>query len=700
MARLWTPRVALPLAFVLTAAWLAWQASHVNSFIWLIDELLYMKYAVSYSDFVGLMPAVHGQAYGAPNLLYPVLISPLFWVLSTPDAFKAAHIVNGALFASAMFPVYLTCRRIGASWSWSLLGGLVAVWVPWSVASLVLMTEATAYPLFAWAVFASTVAIVDPRPRNEVLALVVIGLAVLARTQLVFLVVVFPLAVVLWELSREGGPPLRERLRSRIALVIAALVGAALVALVQLAGGNLLGSYEITTTTALLPGGLWDSMMVHVSHMIIGVTVVPAVMWGAWMLIAGMRPLSEAERAGAIVSGLAFAATIYQAGWFARTIGGGVFQERYTIYVAALFAVGLAVLGSRPGPAPRVTLLVATFVAAIAIAGSQFGIGEAAGAFGRVASAGAGLNEKFAELQPDANSVVPGRDRSVAELAALFVLLAGLAVTVAFSVGRRARVVVAAACVLALIGSVAQTRWLFPKVITGIAESYPAILAGVDQVPRDWVDQRAPDGAKVGMQPGRIGQPDDGNHWMWTEFWNKRITREYTLAGTGPFTGWPGHKLEVDPATGNVKTGEVPDVLVIGPGDPTLRLSGRILSTVPYGAALLEPAKPLHAEWRMTGSTFDGAPGSEDRRLQLSVFRPSRKVAITLAADTAGPENPDSVRFAWSIRDEDGMRRGKLRSGGKTKVVVHGSRVTIELPALKLAGGNDGTVRVLRIDPA
>src|SRR5215213_8869220 len=84
VARVWTPRVALPVAFVLSAAWLAWQASHVNSFIWLIDELLYMKYAVSYSDFVGLMPAVHGQSYGAPNLLFPVLVAPLFWLFSAP----------------------------------------------------------------------------------------------------------------------------------------------------------------------------------------------------------------------------------------------------------------------------------------------------------------------------------------------------------------------------------------------------------------------------------------------------------------------------------------------------------------------------------------------------------------------------------------------------------------------------------------
>ncbi|HEV3001513.1 MAG TPA: hypothetical protein VGW75_12300 [Solirubrobacteraceae bacterium] len=706
-ARAWTPRVALPVAFAFTAAWLAWQASHVNSYIWLIDELLYMKYAVSYSDFAGVMPAVHGQAYGAPNLLYALLASPLFWFLSAPDAFKAAHVLNGLLFASAILPVYLTARRAGATWPWALLGGLAAVWVPWAVASLVMMTEATAYPAFAWAVFGMTLSVADPRPRHDLLAVAGIALAVLARTQLVFLIAVLPLAILFYELARPEAPRLRERLRARRMLAGLALAGAAVVALVQVAGGNLLGSYEITTTTSLLPGGLWDGMMVHVAHLVIGVTVVPAVMWGAWLLVASSRPAGSAERAAAAVSALAFAAVIYQAGWFTRTVAGGVFQERYTLYAVALFGVGVAVLGSRAArPAPRASLLAATLFAAVAVAGSQFGIAEAAGAFGRVASAGAGLNERWAELQPDANSVVPGRDRSVTELLALFTLAAGIVLTVAFSAGRWRRVLVPLACVAALAASVAQTRWLFPRVITGIAQSYPALLDGVDRIPRDWVDRAAPDSAVVGLMPGRVGSPNDGDRWMWTEFWNKEVDREYTLSGAGPFTGWPGHRLKLDRATGRVETAEVPDLLLVGPSDPTMRLAGEVLKTSPYGVALMRPAQPLRAEWRLEGATFDGAPAGASRRLRLSVYRPSRRVALTLVADGAPPE-AGPVRLSWSLRDARGTRRGTLRGGTRTRVVVEGrpaggalSVAELDLPALRFPAGNDGTVRVLRIDPA
>ncbi|HEX2084890.1 MAG TPA: hypothetical protein VHF89_04340 [Solirubrobacteraceae bacterium] len=696
-ARVWTPRVALPVAFALSAGWLAYQAWHVNSYIWLIDELLYMKYAVSYSDFAGFMPAVHGQSYGAPNLLYPLLCAPLFWFLSAPDAFTGAHVLNGILFGSAIFPVYLTARRVGATWPWALLGGLVAVWVPWSVASLVMMTEATAYAAFAWAVFAMTVAVAEPRPRHDLLALVAIAAAVLARTQLVFLVAVFPLAVLLYELARPGGPSWRGRLRARRALFGFAVLGAILVALVQLAGGTLLGSYEITTTTSLLPGGLWDGMMVHVAHLVIGVTVVPAVMWVAWLLVTAMRPAGGFELAGALVTGIAFAAMTYQAGWFTKTVAGGVFQERYVLYAAVLFAIGLAALASNVSrPAPRVTLLAATFLAALAVAGSGFGVGEAAGAFGRVASAGAGLNEVFANWHADANSIVPGRDRSVTELLGLFALLTGLVLTIAFARPLR-RYAVPAVCLLALAGSIAQTRWLFPRVINGIAESYPSVMAGVDQVPRDWVDQTVPEGAEVGLMPGRLGTGNDGDRWMWTEFWNERLDDEYTLAGTGPFTGWPGHRLTVDDATGRVTAAETPDYLAVAPQDPTFMLRGEVVRTSPYGVAVMKVAKPLQARWLLEGATFDGAPREEDRRLRLRVFEPAG-VALTLAADTAGPEN-GTVRFAYEVTDEAGRSRGTLPPGGERRIVVTGDHVVVRLPALQLREGREATIRLVSVEP-
>jgi hypothetical protein len=359
----------------------------------------------------------------------------------------------------------------------------------------------------------------------------------------------------------------------------------------------------------------------------------------------------------------------------------------------------MAAVASRVArPAPRVTMLVATGLAVIAVAGSQFGIAEAAGAFGRVASAGAGLNERWAQLHSDANSVIPGRDRSVTEIMALVTLLAGLALTLAFT-PRVRRWALPALCVLALLGSILQTRWLFPRVIEGIAQSYPSILAGVEQQPRDWIDRAAPDGATVGLQPGRLSFVNDGDFWMWTEFWNKEADREYTLTGISPFTGWPGHRLAVDPATGRVTTPELPDLLVVSPTDPTLRLAGEVVERSAYGVALMKPAKPLQALWRLEDATYDGAPKGPGRTSRLRIFAPSGAVAVTFKADVA-EEGARGVPFPFVVEDDAGTRRVELEEGKQRTVRVRGREATLRMPEVKLPKKRSATVRVVAIDEA
>src|SRR5918997_5068606 len=118
--RLLVPRLVVPLAFAFSALWFAWQAGHVSSYIWLIDEMLYVKTALGYAGLDGILPHVHGQQYGVPNVLYMWLLAPFYGLLDTSDAFRGAHIMNGVLWASALFPVYLLVRRLGASWGWAL----------------------------------------------------------------------------------------------------------------------------------------------------------------------------------------------------------------------------------------------------------------------------------------------------------------------------------------------------------------------------------------------------------------------------------------------------------------------------------------------------------------------------------------------------------------------------------------------------
>ena len=88
---------------------------------------------------------------------------------------------------------------------------LLSVCVPWIVFSSFLLTEVVAYPAFLWAMLALQRATVTPRIANDVLALLGIALATLARTQFFVLVLVLG--------ARDPAP--RDRLRGREPLEIA-----------------------------------------------------------------------------------------------------------------------------------------------------------------------------------------------------------------------------------------------------------------------------------------------------------------------------------------------------------------------------------------------------------------------------------------------------------------------------------------------
>ena len=90
--------------------------------------------------------------------------------------------------------------------------------MPWIVYSGFLLTEVAAYPAFLWALLALQRATAAPRPRNDLLALAGIALAVLARTQLGVLLVVLPLAIVVHEIALEtadGGSEIGSAPRER-----------------------------------------------------------------------------------------------------------------------------------------------------------------------------------------------------------------------------------------------------------------------------------------------------------------------------------------------------------------------------------------------------------------------------------------------------------------------------------------------------
>ena len=192
---------ALLVVFALAAGGCVFWTSRVTEWTVMTDELQYAKLALAIAEDWSLVPRLHGQYYPSHYPLYPLLISPLVGLLDMPAAFRAVHIWNALLMASACFPTYLLAVEVVRSRMAALIAAACSVAVPWMSLSALIMTEVAAYPAFLWAVLAIQRALSHPSVGRDALALVAGVVAALARTQFVFLLVAFTLAVAVHELG-------------------------------------------------------------------------------------------------------------------------------------------------------------------------------------------------------------------------------------------------------------------------------------------------------------------------------------------------------------------------------------------------------------------------------------------------------------------------------------------------------------------
>src|SRR5260221_9352630 len=131
--------LAVGALFVVTGAYLAIQAARVDSYIWLVDELLYTKAALGIGHELG--GHVFGLSFPLPNGLYPWLLAAPYKAVSNIHAFRAAHVLDALVYASTLIPVYVTARLMGARRAYALVGAALARCVPWAVAPTRLMTQ-------------------------------------------------------------------------------------------------------------------------------------------------------------------------------------------------------------------------------------------------------------------------------------------------------------------------------------------------------------------------------------------------------------------------------------------------------------------------------------------------------------------------------------------------------------------------------
>src|SRR5262249_20253336 len=146
-------------------------------------ELHYERLAISIVQTHSLLPRLHGEVTRSLAQLYPALIAPWFAGGYVPADMRNAHIFNAWLMTSACIPSFLLARRVtGRRWEAYLLAFL-AVCTPWMLYATTLQTEVAAYPVFLWAFLAMNATLTSPSVRRDVLVLLALVLAFLARTQ-------------------------------------------------------------------------------------------------------------------------------------------------------------------------------------------------------------------------------------------------------------------------------------------------------------------------------------------------------------------------------------------------------------------------------------------------------------------------------------------------------------------------------------
>jgi hypothetical protein len=641
---------AVAIAYVATAAYLVTRATQVHSWIWMVDEMLYTKGALGFAG-GHLTGNVFGVAHSVHAPLYSWLLAPIYGLLNSQQAFKAAHGVDALLFAGVLVPVYLTARYLGARPLIALLAGLLSVWVPWATATLVLMTESLTYFVFAWAVWAMVRALSEPTPGREALALVLIAATAYTRPQFALLFVIFALAAVLCELAEDDRGGLGGRLKRHWLLAAVAPAG---ILLVAIAGSSLLGGYSQTSGLPRFPPGLWQNMLSHAAHIVVGVGIVPAVVWLGWSASATAARADRRHYAFAILSALIVAFVFYEVGFYSQNVVGGRIQERTAFYPALLFALGIAGLSADLRPrTPRLGMVAAAGVIALVIGAAAFDPGEAAAPFEAIANAGASYN---LELQHDVTNVakaIVGHGLPTAEGLALVTLLIGVVVTVV-AAPRFRRIGLPVVAGLALVFCAIETKTVVGTNRDGINAAIPGTL-GTPNPPRGWVDAAlGRTGEDAGALEAPLSRVDSSTAWLWNEFWNKTIDRVYVAAGTASYSGLPSLPLGLDERTGALHAPVEKQYLLVAASDPRFGLRASVVKAGAFGLNLVKPERPYSVSWAALGAQpnadLGGAAAAPGKTLALAVYRPpahptgpvSFTVSFTLARG-ATPKVPAVV---------------------------------------------------------
>ncbi len=505
-------------AYFLLVTLYAWQAWRRETITILTDELELSQISRAISE-VGL-PERRGQAYEFTTIV-PWLTAPFWWLSSVSSAYEAIKYAQALVMALAIFPAFAIARTV-VSRPWALFAAIATIAAPALSYAPILVEESFAYPIAVLALWLILRAVERPTRRTVGLASAACVVGVMTRSQLIGLAttLVLGLLAVAWISPRARVWRATWTTWDRVGAVVVGL-GA------LLAFSAVMGHYsqEWATMTAFWKGRIFEYGAWAFGGFAIGVGVLPVIALLAVLAVPRAERAREGVRTFVLVTGAATLSFCWYAaikGAYLSTTFSSLIVERNLIYLTPLAFVATALILERAQP-PLWALAASTAAVTIAIVATpidrgvtQFPYYEAHGL-----SILAFLNREWAwPLGRIETAMVVMAIASGCGLAALRLL--------------QPRTTSIARATVAGI-AVALLAWnLTNEIYASIGEHDFSSAVEKNLVsPHDWID-RAVDGDKVTI----LAQNSADGRDIWdNEFWNRSITKVWSVDGTAPGPG-------------------------------------------------------------------------------------------------------------------------------------------------------------------
>ena len=586
------------------------------------DEQHYMQIARYIpAHFPSALFSIPGYGYidGIGQRLDIYVLSIPFSFLSGPGAFELGHVIQCVLFASTSLPVFLFARRAGLGRVAALLAAALCVIVPWGVDATSFLAEPAAYPAYAWVLNTTWLATTSPSLRHDGAAIVALLVAALARTELLGMALILPLAIIWqeWSVGLADVPRLRRaralipRLWARHRTLTAIVAIALLVGIVNTLGllpggglGALTGHYGLPSDVPL--SYIFVGYRYVLARVAVGTGFLAMALAIPWTLSQLARPRDGRQQATAAVCLLGGAVIL-----LAVISNAPASDERYGMYLTVPIVLSAVWALSDWARTPRLSMtaaaaLLTTTLAVVALVASvawppmlsdyDWFTYPAAIFYQRVLLTHADL----LQLPIVSASTV------VYALVAVGTLLF-LAVSSRARGMRPAAVLMATALVV-----VCATETLYT--LTKYTES-PA-GGGAAASLRSFVDEAVPSGTNVGAFGVGLGSTSEYLAiWNAVEFWNTTVDRGVYLQSLGylPFPlGGDALSIELQNPSGRLVSLSpglpVPRyMLVPALGTNNVGLNGKLVVASPWVALdLLHLSSPPRVDWTEYGAGPNG----------------------------------------------------------------------------------------------